>query len=676
MVNRSMDELVKTLNQASYVYYNTGNELMSNKEWDQLYNELLHMENETGVVLPDSPTQHAGYTVVSKLRKVKHEFPALSLDKTKDITEFPKVFDVNKGTAVVMWKMDGSTVVATYDDGKLTLLATRGNGEEGVDITHNAPYIKGLPMNVNFKGHLVVRGEAVMSYKEFDRINAMLPAEEQYKNPRNLANATISLMDSKKMAEREIWFHAFDRVYVDNAYMQAERPFFTVERQFFAKQLAWLQGNGFNVVEHKVSEVYGIIDDMEQFSAKAGNYEFPVDGLVVAANDRTYALAQPGTGHNPNKLVGYAFKWADEEVETTLREIEWSPSRTGLLNPVAIFDPVELEGTTVSRASVHNVSIVKQLQLRIGDKVTVFKANKIIPQISKNISMGGPLTYDESHPVKCPICGAETNPIISDSGAEVSVCPNPKCPAKMVGKFVHFCERDCLNIEGMSEATLETFIDAGFIHEFSDLFHLDRYKDEIVVMDGFGEKSYQNIVAAAERARNTSFVPFIHALGIPNIGKGQAKLLNTRYHGDVRKLFDDAMRHCTFRDIDGIGDVLEKSLWDWADMNWNTMTAHKVSEVERLMNEVVFDTVEASSAGDTLAGKTFVITGDVHIYKNRAELQAKIESLGGKTSGSVSSKTSYLINNDVTSTSGKNKKAKELGIPIISEEQFQEMIGE
>lgn len=669
-----MEELVKKLNKAAEAYYNSGEEIMSNKEYDDLYDELAQLEQSSGIVFGNSPTQKVGYEVVDELPKDRHEVPALSLDKTKDIEEFPKIFNVFDGFGVVMWKMDGSTLVATYDEGKLTKLVTRGNGEVGSVITHNAPYIKGLPMVIPYKGHLVVRGEAAMTYAEFERINAELPyGVEKYKNPRNLANATVQLHDSSEMAKREICFHAFKLVSMEYGMAGC----MTVQ---FGQLKTW----GFNTVEYKLVTAGKIKEVMNDFSNRMGSFAFPVDGLVVASNDTVEAEKMPGTGKFPHKTVGYAFKWKDATAETTLAKIEWSPSRTGLLNPVAVFDPpVELEGTTVTRASLHNVSYIMEKDLQIGDRVTVYKANMIIPQIAENLS-----TNQKRQSVKisskyalidkCPVCNETTG--LSDNGTTMTlICNNPFCPAKQVGKFVHFCETDCMNIVGMSESTLERFIAEGFIKEYADLYHLDRYKEQIVSMEGFGEKSYEKIIEAVEKSKkNVGFVQFIHALGIPNVGKGQAKLLYSYYLFNeedkgcnyLYNLINDAMSGMDFQFIDGIGEVINNSIINYFKSN---LEYDGTDEIQRVIEELEF-LKEDEKPSATLEGKVFVITGSLNHYANRDELVKIIEANGGKASGSVSAKTSFLINNDVTSTSGKNKKAKELGVPIISEEQFMDMI--
>lgn len=678
----TMRELIKKLNEASAAYYN-GEEIMDNHEWDRLYDQLKEMEEYTGIVYPNSPTQIVGAPVkVDELVSVQHEFAARSLDKTKDISVFPEIFKKRAaGMAVVMWKLDGSTIVLTYDEGKLTLAATRGNGEVGSDITHNAPYIEGIPMEIPYTGHLVVRGEAVMSYSEFDRINSEITNEEdQYSNPRNLANATVTMQDSAEMRERKIQFFAFKLVHMDNPLPE--------NQDTFMGRLDYLDSLGFDTVYR----LYGdsncdLIDVMNGFSDALPQFEYPVDGLVVASDDVRYAESLPGTGHHPDPLVGYALKWKDEEVETVLREIEWSPSRTGLINPVAVFDPVHLEGTEVTRASLHNVSILKEKRLRVGDTITVYKANKIIPQVAANLTPENELDYEESHPLYCPCCGEETHPRVTNRDGrtvEVAFCVNPDCPAKHIKKFVHFVERDCMNIKGLSEATLQKFLEMGFIHEFADLYHLDWYKDQIVAMEGFGKKSYDNLIAAVEASRKTSFVPFVHALGIPNIGKGQAKLFDKEYKGDVELFFEDVYQRHNFTHIEGIGEVLQENLWNWGNDylryipftdDFSRVSTPLNLEIYDLLKEVEISVPNRSDNDELkLTGNTFVITGKLTHFANREELVAKIEALGGKVSGSVSKNTSCLINNDVESTSGKNKKAKELDVPIISEDDFLKMI--
>lgn len=680
MTNR-MKTIIETLQKASDAYYN-GKEIMSNFEYDKLYDELVELETTAGFALPTSPTQNAGININENAVKITHEFPTLSLAKTKDINVFPKTFAVRDNKAVVMWKEDGGTLVASYDNGQLTSLATRGNGLVGEDITHNAKYIHGLPLSVPFLDHFVVRGEALMSYDEFRRINDNLPEnEEPYKNARNLANSTVSLSPEKEMEHRNIWFHAF-KLLAPNTVSIPDT---------FEKQMQFLQQQGFETTEYTVCHANEVIDIIEDFSCRTQHYAFPVDGLVVAANDVVYAESQPGTGHNPHKLVGFALKWADETVETVLRDIEWSPSRTGLLNPVAIFDPVELEGTTVSRASVHNVSTIRNLQLRIGDTIAVYKANKIIPQIAENVTPKGPLTDIEASVTHCPCCNTTTKAITNnqkDIVIETVICPNSECPAKHIGRYTHFVERDSMNIMGLSKATMETFVKKGWITEFADIYHLNRHQDEIIQTEGFGKRSYTKIMLAVNKSRHTSFVPFLTALGIPNISNGKAKIFAKEYQYDIHAFFHD-IHAIAFPDINtpvkdlntinDIGPVLIQNLCLWGQTYLKYMHDNTDANLEicHLLAELTFDIPTQTVPTTTLlSNKTFVITGDVHHFKNRNELKTKIESLGGKVSGSVSSKTSYLINNDITSTSGKNKKAKDLNIPIISEDDFLNMIAQ
>ena len=666
---KRMQELVQVLNHASKVYYSDKDEIMSNYEYDQLYDELTALEQNTGVILPNSPTATAGADVNKDATTITHEYPALSLEKTKDISLFPKLFNTRDKKAVTMWKEDGCTIVATYDDGTLTTLATRGNGRVGEDITHNAKYIHGLPKTVPFKTHFVVRGEALMSYAEYERINASLDDDDElYKNPRNLASSTIRLAPEKEIEHREIWFHAFKLVHTEEE----------LDEITFENQMLFLEKAGFTTTKHVLCDIKDLLTVMNNFSNDTVNYEFPVDGLVVAANDVVYAESLPITGHNPHRLVGYALKWKDTTIETTLREIEWSPSRTGRINPIAVFDPVELEGTTVTKASIHNVSILKKLHLHIGDKISVYKANKIIPQIAENLSEFKPMTYEDAHPVKCPCCNATTSSLITtnnDVDVEIAICPNPDCPAKHIGKFTHFIERDCMNINGLSKATMTTFIKQGWITSFADIYHLDRYKNDIVSTPGFGQKSYTNMISAVNKSRKTSFIPLIHALGIPSIGKGQAELFAKEYNYDVYRFLKAVHDHDDFTHINGIGPILNNQLHSWGDkylvyMDDDTAT----TEIKDLLNELTFIKPEISTKSQKFKGLTFVITGDVHHFKNRNELKAKIVELGGKVTGSVSKNTSYLVNNDITSSSNKNKTAKQLSIPIISEDDIINMI--
>ena len=663
-MKKRIQELVKILNEAAHSYYVEDKEIMSNYEYDKLYDELLELERTSGIVFPDSPTQSAGagYESVSKLKKEKHKYPALSLDKTKNREELVKWLNGKKG--VLSWKMDGLTVVATYNNGRLISAVTRGDGYEGEVVTHNAKHFSGLPNKIPYDGELIVRGEAVMNYADFERINDEIEdVEAKYKNARNLASATVRLLDSKESAKRPITFTAFDRVYCqDDCNSKYE-------------QLQWLKKCGFNVVENVVVTPESVIQSIADFEKRLPDNPFPSDGLVLIFDDEKYGLSLGMTGKFPRN--GIAFKWKDETVLTKITSIEWLASRTGLLNPVAVFEPVELEGTTVSRASVHNLSIAKSLKLGIGSEVNVFKANKIIPQIAETVVSTGETII----PKVCPICGKPTS-VKNADGIETLYCGNLQCPAKNIGRFVHFCERGSMNMVGMSESTIKKFVETGIIKEYSDFFTLAKHP-EIKKMDGFGEKSFQNMIDSADFAlKNADFVSVVNAFGIPNIGTGQAKLLKKavekwsyEMYPDCQMTYFDSLSRMTdcfdFSSIDGFGPIIAKSLSDWIDENMV-----KDTEVMRFLS--ILPTLWIPEKKETrtsqITGKTFVITGSVVHYKNREELKSYIESLGGRVSNSVSSKTDFLINNDISSTSGKNKKAKELGIPIITEENFLAMV--
>lgn len=673
-----MKALIEELNRASSSYYKDGVEIMSNYLYDKKKDELEALEKESGIILPDSPIHKVGASEVDKsdsLKKIKHEYPAKSLDKTKDTQKMVKTFSevasqygvsLEELFVILMWKLDGSTIQLTYQDGVLVSAATRGDGEVGVDITNNASLIKGIPMllNEDFKGRLTVRGEGTMTYEEFERINSLIPDEEdKYMNPRNLAAASIKLLDRNDLAKREITFSAFELV---NYIGDENIP------NTFSGRLDLLSSLGCNIVPYICVTPSQLEDEIQKWTDKVETYEQPVDGLVCALNDCTITDDLQGTEHHPNVLKGYAFKWADETVETTLREIEWSPSRTGLLNPVAIFDPVSLEGTTVSRASIHNFSIMRGLHLRIGDKISVYKANKIIPQIAENLSDNElPYTKEDENSIigVCPHCGKRGTIVTSKEGVDSVYCLNENCPAKVIFKFEHFCSRYGMNIEGLSEETLTKFVIAGYLKEFDDLYKLDRYKDLIINTPGFGERSWEKIWGSIQKSRNTSFIPFITAIGIPDVGSGQAKVLATEFEYDVEKFFYTPLTDLTY--IKGIGDVLSEGILKWRKENViNSKEDYEDTEVTRLLDHLTFEKPKVSSESKVLEGKIFVVTGKVNKFSNRDDIHKFIEDNGGKTSGSVTSKTSYLVNNDVTSTSGKNKKAFELGIPVISEEEL------
>ena len=644
-----MKELIPLLSEAAKAYYQESREIMSNFEYDRLYDELLKLEQETGTVFAGSPTQKVGYEVLSELPKERHERPMLSLNKTKSVDELREW--LGGQTGLLSWKMDGLTVVLTYEDGVLAKAVTRGNGEIGEVITPNARTFINIPTTIPYKGQLILRGEAVISYSDFEKLNdSIADVDAKYKNPRNLCSGSVRQLNSGITASRNVRFMAFALVRADGVDFKNSRK----------EQFLWLSRLGFETVEFVEVTAETLSGAVHGFAEKIEHYDIPSDGLVLLYDDIAYGQSLGRTAKFPRDSI--AFKWADEIQETTLSYIEWSASRTGLINPVAVFEPVELEGTTVSRASVHNISIMEGLELGAGARITVYKANMIIPQIADDLTRSGVRDI----PKICPVCGGKTE-IRSLNDVKSLYCTNPECQAKKIKSFDLFVSRDALNIDGLSEMTLEKFIAAGFIHEFDDIFHLDRHRDAIVTMEGFGEKSYENLIEAAKTASHTTLPRLIFGLGIAGIGLANAKVICRHFDFDL-----DAMRKADAEElcaIDGIGGVLADA---WVTYFKND----KNNEIlDHLLADLTFAN-EARSEEQTLVGKTFVITGSVEHFANRKELQEKIESLGGKASGSVSAKTSYLINNDVTSNSSKNKKARELGIPILSEEDFLRMIGE
>ena len=645
---RRMQELVELLNRAAKAYYQDADEIMSNYEYDALYDELQALEDRTGVTLSSSPTVNVGYEILSELPKERHPSPMLSLDKTKDVVGLQAFAGDQK--VVMSWKMDGLTIVLTYRDGGLVKAVTRGNGEVGEVITANARTFKNLPLQIPYKGELVLRGEAVIGYKDFEKINEEIAeVDAKYKNPRNLCSGSVRQLNSEITAKRNVKFYGFSLV-------QAEGVDFHNSR---AAQLDWLASQGFEVVEHIVVSREEIPNEVIKFSEKIMSNDFPSDGLVLIYDDVAYGQSLGRTSKFPRD--SFAFKWADETSKTVLREIEWSPSRTGLINPVAIFDPVELEGTTVSRASVHNISIMEELELGIGDQIEVYKANMIIPQIAENLTRSGV----KDIPKVCPVCGGATE-IRSISNAKALYCTNPECQAKQLKSYALFVSRDALNIDGLSEATLEKFIARGFIHDFADLFHLEQHREEICEMDGFGEKSYNNLIASVEKARETTLPRLIYGLGIANIGLANAKLICKEIGHNPERVMDLTAEDLAA--IDGIGDVIAGNY-----VAYFSDAEHR-ELFEKLLKEVKLPEEQEDVGEQTFAGMNFVITGSVEHFANRNEVKALIESKGGKVTGSVTSKTNYLINNNVESTSSKNKKAKDLGIPIITEEDFLRML--
>ena len=619
-----MQELVELLNKAGRAYYQNAEEIMSNYEYDRLYDELMKLEEELGLTLSNSPTANVGYEVLSELPKERHERPMLSLDKTKDVEELKRFVGDQK--ALMSWKMDGLTIVLTYREGRLFKAVTRGNGEVGEVVTNNARVFKNIPLQIAYQGQLILRGEAVIGYKDFDKINEEIEdVDARYKNPRNLCSGSVRQLNNEITAKRNVKFYAFSLV-------EAEGVDFYNSR---ARQMNWLIEQGFEVVEFQEVTRDTVEAEVLKFSEKIAQNDFPSDGLVLVYDDIAYGQSLGRTSKFPRD--SFAFKWADELRETRLLEIEWSPSRTGLINPVAIFEPVELEGTTVSRASVHNISIMEELELGVGDTIEVYKANMIIPQIARNLTRSGV----KDIPKNCPVCRGRTE-VRQVSNAKALYCINPDCQAKHVKSFALFVSRDALNIEGLSEATLEKFISMGYIREYADIFHLDRYREKIQTMEGFGEKSYQNLIDSIEKARTTTLPRVIYGLAT-------VEELNA---------------------ISGIGEVIATAFVDYFSDN-----VHR-KRLRNLLAELIIPKEEADSAAQIFNGVNFVITGSVEHFANRNEVKELIESLGGKVTGSVTSKTNYLINNDVTSTSSKNKKANDLGIPIISEETFLKMVEE
>ena len=640
-------ELVELLNKAGKSYYSEGRELMSNYEYDALYDELGMLEKETGYILSNSPTVNVGYEVLSELPKERHESPMLSLDKTKSPEALAEWLGSQKG--LLSWKLDGLTIVLTYDNGQLQKAVTRGNGEVGEIITNNARVFKNVPVTIPFKGKLVLRGEAIITYTDFERINEQIPeADAKYKNPRNLCSGSVRQLNNEITAQRNVHFFAFTLV-------SAQDIDFDNSRQ---RQFEWLKDQGFSVVEYKMVTKDTILDTIEWFEKTIVTNDFPSDGLVILYDDIAYGDSLGRTAKFPRNAM--AFKWTDETAETTLREIEWSASRTGLINPVAVFDPVELEGTQVSRASVHNISIVESLKLGIGDRIKVFKANMIIPQIAENLTQSGNLEIPEV----CPVCGGKTQ-IKQVNDVKTLYCINEDCQAKHVKSSAHFVSRDALNIDGLSEATLEKFIQHGFLKNFCDLYHLEKFRDEIIALDGFGEKSYENLLTSVENSRNTTLPKFIYGLGIANVGLSNAKMIVQALGNDIEKVIHAGRQE--LEKIDGVGAVIADTFASYFENEKNK------EEFYKLLQEMHIEKAPDNQNNQILTGKVFVITGSLEHFENRNQLKERIEQLGGKVTGSVTGKTSYLINNDSHSTSSKNKTAAKLGVPVITENEFLEM---
>ena len=644
---KRIKELVEILNKAAKSYYVDAVEIMPNIEYDKLYDELLELEKETNVVLSNSPTQNVGYEIAGELPKKAHESPMLSLDKTKSVEDLREWLGDNK--ALLSWKMDGLTIVLTYRNGELAEAVTRGNGTIGEVITNNAKNFQNIPLKIEFKGELILRGEAIIKYSDFKRINdAIEDATAKYKNPRNLCSGSVRQLNPAITKSRMVYCNIFNVVKADGVDFENSK----------AKQFEWAKNEGFDVVEYKFTDSKSIADDIAEFESKIESNDIPSDGLVLLLDDIALGERLGSTSKFPRNAM--AFKWSDERQITKLKYIEWSPSRTGLINPVAVFEPVELEGTTVSRASLHNVSIFEDLMLGVGDEISVYKANMIIPQVYENLTKSN----TEKVPDTCPACGSHAS-IKQDNESKVLLCTNPDCQIKHIKQYALMASRDALNIDGLSESTLEKFLSKGFIKNDSDIFKLDRYKDEIVNMEGFGKRSYEKLMAALEEAKHTNVARFLYSLGINGIGSANAKMIAKYFDNDIDKIITAGKDELL--EIEGIGEVLANSIVDFFKDSKN------IENVKSLREVLIFE-AEESTGSDSFAGKVFVITGSLEHFTNRNELKELIEKNGGKVSGSVSSKTNFLINNDTASNSSKNKKAKELGVEIISEEDFLKLL--
>ncbi len=643
-------ELVDKLNEAAKAYYQENREIMSNYEYDKLYDELEALEKETGIVLSNSPTIKVGYELLSSLPKEAHEQPMLSLDKTKEIHVLKEWLGDKKG--ILSWKLDGLTIVLTYADGELVKAVTRGNGEVGEVVTNNARVFRNLPLKISHKGNLVLRGEAVIRYSDFERINREIEdVDAKYKNPRNLCSGSVRQLNNRITAERNVYFFAFSIVRVDDPGLD----------NFRSAHLKWLKGQGFDVVEYKEVDSANLEDTVKWFSEQAVNTDYPADGLVLAFDDIEYGRSLGTTAKFPKDSI--AFKWQDEVRETKLLKIEWSASRTGLINPIAVFEPVELEGTTVKRASVHNISVMESLGLGIGDTVGVYKANMIIPQISYNLTRSRNVKIPEN----CPVCGGETK-IRQENGIKFLYCVNSDCLAKQIKSLTHFVSRDAMGIDGFSEATIVKFVEKGFIKDYADIFRLERFRDEIVEMEGFGEKSYNNLIDSINKARKTTAVRLLYSMGIPNIGLSNAKRI-CNYFGHDWDLIENATAE-QLTNIAGIGEIMANEYVAFFSVEKNRR------RIQELLGEIELVKENITNEEKIFENIRFVVTGSVNHFKNRAELKNAIEERGGKVTDSVTSSTDYLINNDISSTSTKNKKAKELGVPIITEEQLLQWISE
>lgn len=636
-----MNELIELLNKAAEAYYQKDTEILSNYEYDKLYDELSELEETTGIYLPNSPTKKVGYTVVKSLKKVTHEVPMLSLDKTKDVDKLVSFLGNHEG--ILSWKLDGLTIVVKYNNGTLQQAVTRGNGNIGEDVTHNVKHFKNIPKSIMYKGKLVIRGEAVITYSDFNFINNVLDEADKYKNPRNLCSGTVRQLDSQILSKRTVKYFAFSIVEaIDMEFKNLK-----------SNELEWIKIQGFDIVPYKKTNAQNIIKHVQEFKNNMDSYDIPSDGLVLTYNNISYSKSLGSTSKFPKDSI--AFKWKDEIKETTLLNIEWNTSRTGLINPLAIFEPVDLEGTIVSRASLHNLSFMENLKLGIGDKITVYKANMIIPQVASNLTCSNNIIV----PTNCQVCNGNVE-IIKQNDIKMLYCTNIRCKAQKIKSLSHYVSRNAMNIEGLSEATLEKFVEKGFIDNYSDIYKIDRFEKEIKEMEGFGEKSYDNIISSIEKSKNCKIFNFIYALGINNVGLTNAKLLCKHYDNDIDKIKNANVEELIT--IEGFGEVIAESLYRFFNNNDNIVIMNEVLKYLNIKKPSISDT--------TLQGLSFIVTGSLEKFKNRKQLTEIIESKGGKVLGTVTSKTNYVINNDKESSSSKNKNAKKLGIPIISEEEF------
>ena len=639
-------QLVDKLNKARKAYYQESYEIMSDFEYDKLYDKLEVLEKETGIILSNSPTQQVGYIVLSELKKVKHNKKMLSLDKTKEISKIEDFLNTKEG--LLSFKMDGLTIVLTYDDGTLVSAVTRGNGEIGEDITHNCKMFKNIPLKIPFKEELIIRGEALISFEDFENVNEKLDIEEKYKNPRNLCSGTVRQLNNEITKDRNVSFLAFSLVKCNKKF------------NLKSEQLNYLKSLGFETVKYALVNKSNVSKTISDFENMIKTNKFATDGLVITFDEIEYSNSLGETSKFPKDSL--AFKWADDLATTTLIDVEWNTSRTGLINPIAIFEPVELEGTTVNRASLHNISIIKNLKLGIGDTIKVYKANMIIPQIAENETNSDTLKI----PAKCNACNHKAEIIQIRDGLALK-CTNPNCIAKVINGIVHYVSRDAMNITDFSKATIEKFINNKFITNYTDIYNLENFKNDIINMQGFGEKSYNNIINAIENSKNTTLPNFIYSLGIEHIGLSNAKTLCKYFNYDFDKIKNATLDEIIA--IDGFGEIMANSLINYFSDKENIELINKVFPLLKLS-----DSINSKTTNKSIQNKIFVITGDLQSFKNRKELQQKIEDLGGKVTGNVSTKTDYLINNDKTSTSSKNKKAKELNITIINEEDFLKML--